>query len=169
VAGKVKTWVWVVIGVAVTCVLGVVAMAGVGFYLFSRHVETKEATPAVAAREIDDIKGGFAGQKPLIELNSRGDVLRTNTDRPTPANIKSPEHLYVLAFDPSDGRGRIVRFRVPFWLLRMKAGNATIDLNGNRMDLEDLRIRVEDLERMGPTLIVDHQATDGERVLVWSK
>ena len=168
-AGKVKTWVWVIVGIAVTCVLALVVMAGVGFYFVSKHMETKAATPASAAREFDAVKAGFAGQKPLIELDSRGEVLRANTDRPTPAHVTSPNHLHVLAFDPSDGKGRIVRFSLPFWLLRMKAGNATIDLNGNRMDLEDLRIRIEDLERFGPTLIVDHQATDGERVLVWSK
>ena len=46
---------------------------------------------------------------------------------------------------------------------------ATIDLNGNRMDLEDLRVSVKDLERFGPALIVDHQGTDGGRVLVWSQ
>jgi hypothetical protein len=78
-----------------------------------------------------------------------------------------PEELHLLAFDPGDGR--IVRFRLPFWLLRMKMGNTTIDLNGNRMDLEDLRLSVDDLERYGPTLVVDHQAASGERVLVWSK
>jgi hypothetical protein len=51
----------------------------------------------------------------------------------------------------------------------VKSGNATIDLNGNRMDLEDLRLTIGDLERLGPALIVDHKSPDGERVLVWSK
>ena len=51
----------------------------------------------------------------------------------------------------------------------MKAGNATIDLNGSKMDLEDLRLTIHDLERQGPSLIVDHQAPDGDRVLVWSR
>ena len=37
------------------------------------------------------------------------------------------------------------------------------------MDLEDLRLSVEDLERFGPTLIVDHASADGNRVLVWSQ
>ena len=45
----------------------------------------------------------------------------------------------------------------------------TIDLNGKHMDLEDLRLTAEDLERFGPTLIVDHRNTSGERVLVWSQ
>ena len=166
-AGKVRTWVWIVVAVGVIGVLGLITMAGIGFYFFSRHIDTREVTPASAAAEFDKIKAEFAGQKPLIELDRRGNVRKAHTDRPAPANAQPPDYLHVLAFDPSDGR--MVRFNLPFWLLRMKAGNATIDLNGNRMDLEDLRLTVEDLERFGPTLIVDHQAPDGDRVLVWSK
>jgi hypothetical protein len=167
VAGKVKTWVWIVIGVVTVCILCLVAVAGVGFYYVSQHIETKRATPASAAKEFDAVKAGFAGQKPLIELDNRGQFVRAHTERSIPPHVKSPDQLYVLAFDPSDGR--IVRFSLPFWFLRMKAGHATIDLNGNRMDLEDLRLSVDDLERYGPTLIVDHQTPDGQRVLVWSK
>jgi hypothetical protein len=167
VAGKVKTWVWVLVAVAVVCVLGLVAFAGIAAYFVAQHIETTKATPASAAREFDAVKAGFAGQKPLIELDKRGQFLKANTDRPVPANVRPPDHLHLLAFDPSDRR--IVRFNLPFWLLRLKAGDTTIDLNGNRMDLEDLRISVEDLERFGPALIVDHTAPDGERVLVWSK
>jgi hypothetical protein len=167
VAGKLKTWVWIVIGVAVVCILGLVAVAGVGFYFVSQHIDAKAATPASAAREFEAVKSGFKGQKPLIELDSRGRFLRANTVRPKAAPTSVPDQLHLLAFDPSDGR--IVRFSLPFWLLRMKAGGATIDLNGNRMDLEDLRLTVDDLERYGPSLIVDHLAPDGDRVLVWSR
>jgi hypothetical protein len=45
----------------------------------------------------------------------------------------------------------------------------TIDFNGRRMDLEDLKLTVEDLERFGSALIVDHRSASGERVLVWSE
>lgn len=166
-AGKVKTWVWIVVGVAVFCVLALVAVVGGAFFYMSRHIETKAATPASAAKEFDTVRAGFAGQRPLIELDRDGKFVRANTDRPAPPRVVVPDQLHVLAFDPSDGR--IVQFSIPFWLLRMKAGNATIDLNGNRMDLEDLRLTVHDLERQGPTLIVDHQDTDGDRVLVWSR
>jgi hypothetical protein len=167
VAGKVKTWVWILIGGAVLCILGLVAIAAVGFYFVSQHVETKPATAAAAASEFEAVKASFAGQKPLIELDRNGRFLRSHTDRPAPANAAVPNDLHLLAFDPSDGR--IVRFSIPFWLLRRRPGNATIDLNGSRMDLEDLRLTVEDLERYGPAVIVDHSAPDGERILVWSK
>jgi hypothetical protein len=166
-AGKIKTWVWVVIGVVVTCIVGLVAMAGIAVYVFSKHVETRSVTPAVAARDFEQVKSHFPDQKPLIELDARGRFIRSNTNRKKPADAPRPEHLNVMAFDPDDGE--IVRLSIPFWLLRLKMRGATIDLNGHRMDLEDLRLTVEDLERFGPTLIVDHKSANGERVLVWSQ
>ena len=165
-AVKLKTLVWAIVAVAVFCILALVAVVGAAFFYMSRHIETKSATASVAATEFAEIKADFPGQRPLIELDRRGKFLRANTEGPTAPKTTTPDELWVMAFDPSDGR--IVRFNIPFWILRMKA-DATIDLNGNRMDLEDLRLTVHDLERKGPSLIVDHQASDGERVLVWSK
>jgi hypothetical protein len=166
-AGKVKTWVWVVLGIAVIGVLCVIAMAGAGLYYFSRHIATRTATPAVATRSFEQVTVRFTGQEPLIELDDRGEYLRSHTDRQVAPNTKSPDALKVMAFDPDDGR--IVEVTIPFWLLRWKMKGTSIDLNGNRMDLEDLKLTVEDLERFGPTLIVDHRSTSGERVLVWSQ
>jgi len=166
-AGKVKTWVWVLLAIVVIGILCVVAMAGVGLYFFSQHVQTRATSPAKAAHDFEQVKIRFAGQKPLIELDDHGRYLRSNTDRTPPPNVKPPESINVMAFDPDDGR--IVRLSIPFWLVRMKMRGATIDLNGNHMNLEDLRLTAEDLERFGPTLIVDHRNASGERVLVWSQ
>ena len=166
-AGKVKTWVWVVVAIVVVGILGLVAMAGIGFYFFSQHIDTRAATPASAARDFEEVRARFTGQTPLVELDDRGRFVKANTDRPAASDVRAPENLYVLAFDPDEGR--IVRLSIPFWLLRLKTGNATVDFNGRRMDLEDLRLSVEDLERYGAALIVDHKAPDGERVIVWSQ
>ena len=166
-AAKVKTWVWVLLGIVVVGILCVITVAGVGLYFFSQHVQTRAASPTNAAQEFDQIEARFTGQKPLIELDNRGHYLRANTDRNPPPNPKTPEALNVLAFDPGDGR--IVKISIPFWLLRMKMRGTTIDFNGRKMDLEDLKLTVEDLERFGPTLIVDHKQATGERVLVWSQ
>ncbi len=166
-AGKIKTWIWVVAGVFVIGILGLVAMAGAGLYFFSQHIETRSASPALAARDFDQIKNQFQGQKPLIELDSRGRYIRSNTDIKPKPNAPMPESVHVIAFDPGDGR--IVKVTIPFWLLRLKMRGATIDLNGRSMDLEDLRLTVEDLEHYGPILIVDHTSPEGDRVLVWSQ
>ena len=166
-AVKVKTWVWVVVGIIVVGILGIVAMAAFSVYYVSQHVKTTEASPAMATREFEQVKTRFTGQLPLIELDDRGQLLRSNPDRHVQQNPHPPEQLNVLAFDPESGR--IVRVTIPFWLLRLKVGGTTVDFNGGRMDLEDLKLTVEDLERFGPTLIVDHKTPRGDRVLVWSQ
>jgi hypothetical protein len=166
-AGKSRTWIWVIAGIVVVGILCVIAMAAAGLYFFSRNIDTHEVSPAMAEREFAEVRTKFTGQKPLIELDSHGELLRTNPDRPEQKDPRRPQTLYVLAFEPEEGR--IVKVNIPFWLLRFKTGNATIDLNGSRMDLEDLKLTVEDLERLGPTLIIDHTMTSGEHVLVWSQ
>ena len=165
-AGKVKTWVWVALAIIVTGIVAVVAIAGIGFYFFTQHIDTRTVSASVASRDFDAVKAKFIGQKPLVELDRHGTFLRSNPERPKAAG-RVPEELLVMAFDPDDGR--IVRVTIPFWLLRLKTGGGSIDLNGRRMDLEDLKLRVADLERFGPTLILDHAREDGNRVLVWSQ
>jgi hypothetical protein len=167
VAGKVKTWVWVVVGVFVVGILFVIAMAGAGFYFFARNIQATTVTTENAAAEFDAVRGRFKGQRPLIELDERGRFLRTNTDRPERPDAPRPEALHVLAFDPDDGD--LVRIRVPFWLLRLKMDGSTIDLSGRRVRLEDLKLTVEDLERYGPSLVLDQTSDGGDRVLVWSQ
>lgn len=169
-AGRVKTWVWIVVGLILAIVVCVVAVAGAGFYFFTRHIQTHEASPASASRDFEDVRKQFAGQKPLVELDSHGNFVKSNPDRPASRTGRVPEELNVLAYDSDEGgSGRVVRVTIPFWLLRLKSGGGHIDFNGNRMDLDDLRLSVEDLERYGPTLIVDHRSDDGKRVLVWSQ
>jgi len=168
VAGKIKTWIWVALGIVVACVATAVVLAGSAFYFFSQAVETHSATAAGAEREFASIEARFKGQKPLVELDRHGTVARANTDRgAAPRTERTPEHVVVMAFNPE--KGRIIRVTLPFWLLRLKSRHASIDFNGKRMDLEDLKLSIADLERYGPTLIVDQSSADGNRVLVWSQ
>ena len=166
-AVKVKTWVWVVVGIAAVCVLFVIGMAAAGIYYFSQNIEARKATPATAASEFDAVRARFKGQRPLIELDERGRFLRSNTDRPAPENPPRLEALHVMAFDPDDHG--LVKVTVPFWLLRLKMKHTRVDLGGSNVDLEDLKLTVEDLERFGPTLILDQTNSGGDRVLVWSQ
>src|SRR3954468_1945665 len=103
-AGRVKAWIWGVISVVVVGVLCVGPVAGVGLVFFSQHVETRTASPANAARDFEQVKARFAGQKPLVELDEHGRYLRSNTDRTAPPNAKPPESINVMAFDADDGR-----------------------------------------------------------------
>lgn len=166
-AGKVKTWVWVVVAIVGLGILGIIAMAAASMYYFSKHVQMREASPAVAARSFDEVKARFATQKPLIELDDDGDFMRSNLDRERPAHPAGLGAMHVMVYDPDDGK--VFTFSIPWWLVRLQKGERAINFNGRDMDLEHLKITVEDLERLGPTLIVDHKSRGGERVLVWSQ
>ena len=167
-AWRLRTWIWIVVSILVVCVLGLIAMAGAGAYYFAKHIKTSEASPAVAERSFEEAKRLFADQKPLLELDEHGNVARSNTvNRPRVANASVPEAIHVLAYDPDEAR--VVRIKIPFWLLRLNA-DSNITFNDNeKISLEELKITVEDLEKMGPSLLVDHKSTRGDRVLVWSQ
>ncbi len=166
-AVKVKTWVWVVVAIAVVGIVGLIAMAAAGMYFFARHVQSTEASPAIAARSFDEVKTKFANQRPLIELDERGDFVKSNLDRERPANPARIDAMHVMIFDPDEGR--LIRFSVPWWLIRLQSGQGRISFDAGDTKMRDLQITPEDIERFGPTLIVNHQSSKGERVLVWSQ
>jgi hypothetical protein len=164
-AGKVRAWVWIVVAIVVFGILGVIAMAAAGLWFVKSHVNIQSATTATASADFQTIRARFVNQKPLIELDERGNFLHANTDRP--AGTERPQTLTILAFDSDDEK--VVRLEVPFWLLRLKGGGSRFDIGGGNVDLAKLRLTVEDLERFGPTLILDQKDTDGSRVLIWSQ
>jgi len=98
----------------------------------------------------------------LMQNSALSEYLRTSLKA-----MPIVEAIHVMAYDPDDSR--VVNVSIPFWLMRLQRGGSVINFNGNDMNLEDLKITIEDLERFGPTLIVDHKSPDGERVLVWSQ
>jgi hypothetical protein len=162
---KVKTWIWIVVGIVALGILGIVAMAAAGLWFVRSHVNVQTTTVAAAASDFDTVLARFSGQKPLIELDDRGDFVRANTDRA--AGTVRPQTLNMMAFDADDEK--VVRMELPFWLLRLKSGGARFSMGGGNVDLAQLHLTVEDLERFGPTLILDHKSRKGERVLVWSQ
>ena len=166
-AGKVKTWVWVVIGIVVCGILGVIAMAGVGLWFVKSHVDIRTTTVAAATEDFQAVRQRFANQKPLIELDEHGRFLRANQDRP--AGTQRPQSLSVMVFNPRDEK--VIRMELPFWMLRLKMGGTRVGVGGggNGFDMSQLHMTVEDLERYGPTLILDQKDTDGSRVVVWSQ
>ena len=164
-AAKVRAWVWIVVAIVVFGILGVIAMAAAGLWFVKSHVNIQSATTAVASADFQTIRARFANQKPLIELDERGNFLHANTERPS--SPQRPTSMNIMAFDSDDEK--IVRLELPFWMLRLKMGGSRVDVGGNNVDLAKLRLTVEDLERFGPTLILDQKDRDGSRVLIWTQ
>jgi len=162
---KIKTWVWVVVAIVGVGILGIVAMAATTLWFVRSHVDVRETTAAAASSDFDAVRARYASQKPLIELDEHDELVRANTDRPS-SSVRL-QSLNVMAFDPKDEK--VVRVEIPWWVLRLKSGGNRISMGGDNVDLAKLQLTVEDLERFGPTLILDHQNRRGARVLVWSQ
>jgi hypothetical protein len=99
----------------------------------------------------------------------------------------SARQVNVLVFDPDDEK--LVRIQVPMWLAKKvyrtaegrddEKGRARPPVNGDgiEIDFDDSerdvarqlhrRVRLEDLEKAGPGILVEVEEDDGEQVLVW--
>jgi hypothetical protein len=162
---KIPTWVWIIVGVVTLGILGVITLAAAGLWFVRSHVNVQPTTVAAATTDFQAIRQRFATQKPLIELDDHGNFVHANTDRPN--GTKQPDSLNVMAYDAREEH--IVRVDIPFWILRLKSRGTLVDVGSGNIDLQKLRLTVDDLERFGPTLIVDHTDMNGSRVLVWSQ
>ena len=163
-------WVWAVIIVVALFVIGIIAMAGAGVYFVTRQVQITTAAPADADQRFAEARSRFKDAQPLIELDRRGEVLRSRLQEAQEARTGSTEPLdtlHILAWDADDER--IVDVAVPFWLLRLNRGSISQFDDAGGLRRANLRITAEDLERVGPALLVDHRAPDGGRVLVWTQ
>jgi hypothetical protein len=166
-AKRVPTWVWVVIGIVVMCAIGLVGVAVTGIYFVAKQVETAEASPATAEHRFEQERVRFKDQKPLIELDGDDNVVATHFDDPRPSGASQKlESLRVMAWDSDDER--IVRINIPFWLLRLKEDPLDI-LADSGIHGKRIRVTVDDIERMGPRLVIDHRGRRGDRVLVWTQ
>ena len=156
---------------ALMIVLGVVvllAILGLGsaVWLFTTAIDVGQADAPGAAREFDRVRERFVGVQPVIAVRDGDPVLlRRPPDAAPPVRLSS---LRILAWDPDDED--LARIDLPFWFLRLKSG--PIDIGANHApfgDGESLGLTVEELERFGPTLVLDHEGESGARVIVWTE
>ncbi len=159
----VKRWVWVVFGVFTFLFVLCIGLAGTGFYFLSRHIETKDVTPAQAAAEFAQVRARFKGEPALIDIRSNGISTERLRQRIERYSGPRPTVVHLLAWEEGE-KGR-VRVTLPMWLLRFKG---SFDVRSSDVDLERIRLDVEDIERAGPALLVDQK--DGRtRLLMWTE
>lgn len=162
-----KTWIWIIVGVAGVCLLGLVVIAGAGVYFVAHHVHTEGTSSADAMRSFDAVRATFKEQRALYEIDVQERPRMARATQELPTSTVKPQDLRVLAFDPE--KQRLVKVSLPFWLLRM--GRQKIDiLNGDRgFELDRLNLDVAELERIGPALVFDFRNHEGVRVLLWTQ
>jgi hypothetical protein len=161
---------WLVAGGVVVLVLalGVTATVGGCFLLVKRQVDIRDGETAESfEREAAAVLSRLGDAPPLVEDTSSGPRLSPGTleRRKVEANGRVPTALHVLVWAPDEGK--IVRLSLPFWLLRL-APNQVVKVDVDDVDLDQLKLSVEDLERAGPGPVLIRDSRNS-RVLVWTE
>jgi hypothetical protein len=168
-----KTWISILIAaVIVVGVLALTVVGGTAFFIY-RHVNAEFTNDRTAEQEFAAARIRFNDQQPLIEI-TRGEEpvvhrdLIPSSGGPRPRKL---ETLRVLAYD--DRAGKLVRVAIPFWLLRILPTHNLSFLNDEGIDVDidsdRVRLTVDDLDRRGPGLLLDHKDRHGSQVLVWTE
>lgn len=168
---RTKTWLSIVVAVLIVVVmLGVAAIGGTAYFVFS-HFRQAPVEEAQAGDRFTQMRQQLSSRKPLIEIDDRDDVVIHRAD--PDAAVTSQSRLKTLRAMVYDAReGRIVDVDIPFWLLRMMPSGGRFSFlndNGINFDSERTRLTVDDLERHGAGLILDHRDRRGSQVLVWTE
>jgi len=166
--GKKTSWPLVFLGIgAFVLVVGVGLVAVAGYVIYQQIAfQATPATELSAEQEFKKAVRKYEGQEPYLVIKDGEPVIN---DESTSTVGKPIEAIRIIIWDPD--KRKVVRLTMPFWLLRMSRGQpikiSSDDEPGSHA--MHLKITVEDLEKRGPGLILDHKAATGERVLVWAE
>jgi len=156
---------WLVLAFVVLAALGLTVAA----ILLASWTELGTASPEGADRAFT-AAAAVAGGPPYLEIDRHGEV-HLHAELEGDAGVPLAT-LRVLAWSPEGGR--LIRVAFPFWFVRMKMGDhlnlgtLTSALAGDWQHL-DLKVSVEEMERRGPGLLLDHRLAGGARILLWTE
>jgi hypothetical protein len=148
--------------VAGVVILLVIVGLGSAVWLFTQTIDRADADEQSADAAFSEVRQRFGNPKPILDVKDGEPVLTRK-----PPDVAHPSRLsmlHVIAWDPDDEG--LTRVDLPFWLIRLKSGPIEIS---SKSGFEDLNLTVEDLERFGPALLVDHVGRGGDRVLIWTE
>jgi nitrate reductase NapE component len=163
-----KTWVSIVI--ASVIIIGMLAVAIVGgtAFFFYRHIDTQFTPQKNAEQQFAAARSRFEGRQPLIEMRFDDEPILHRELMAKANSATKLETLRILAYDPR--AHKLVRVSVPFWLIRLAPSkHFSFNDNGFDFDSDNVRLTVDDLERLGPGLILDQKDRRGSHVLVWTE
>jgi anionic cell wall polymer biosynthesis LytR-Cps2A-Psr (LCP) family protein len=165
-APKKRNWIAIILGV-----LLLMGILGVGCVVitvswFRQNMSVTETGEEAAMQQFDDVRKRFPGQEPLIQLVD--DKPQIAEARANEAASQTPlKTMHVMAYDTDEGN--MVNFSLPFWLVRMRSGPIKISAYQQGWDDRGVSIRIEDIEKHGPGIIVDATRPGEGRVLVWAE
>ena len=145
----------------VTAFLAIVSLS-LGAWFFASAFEATTADAVAATQNFDDVRHRFGSTGPVFEIGADEEP-RLRRQPPAVGPAAAPQTLHVRHWGPDDDR--LSDVSIPFWLLRLKAG--AFSVSSHHAGLRD--VTAEQIERYGPTLLVDHQGHGGDRLLIWTE
>src|SRR5688572_7431738 len=156
-----KTVLLVVAGLIIC--IGIVGVAATVWF-FTSAFESVAADEGRATRSFADVRARFNGSVPVLDMTDRGPVVTRKAPEAIPGRDLNNVHL--IAWDPRDEQ--LTTVTLPFWMLRLKEGPINVSAESAVPDVR-LSMTVEELERYGPAILIDHREQDGSRVLIWTE
>jgi hypothetical protein len=160
---KVRRWAPIVFGVSVFVVFIGISVVVLGVAWFRDHLEIQAASGASADSAFAEVRHRYLDKAPLLEMQGSS-VARSNP----PADSKprtSLTTLHVLAWDAREGR--LARFDIPFWFLRLKETPIRFGTYATGLDELKISLTAAEIERYGPGIIMDIEREGRDRALLW--
>ncbi|KAA3610900.1 MAG: hypothetical protein DWQ01_08320 [Planctomycetota bacterium] len=138
--------------------------------LFSRWSRIESLSEPEVRQRFEQILEQEHLQAPYLEIGEDGKVSVDRSLEGEPGQKLAS--LCLLAWEAD--RGQLLNMEIPFWFVRIKMnryfnlGTLTTALAGD-WDQIQLKISVEELQRRGPGLLLDHVLENGSRILLWSR
>ena len=161
-----RRWIPIVLGIILLIFVVGVGVVILSVAWFRQALDVTEVSQANATQQFDEIRAKFSGQLPLIEMRDGEPALVAARKDEAPSTSKLTT-LHLMAWDEDEEK--LVRFSLPFWLLRMKSG--PIAFSSYSSGFDRVSLRPEDIERHGPGLILDvsEDRRGRGRVLIWAE
>lgn len=166
-----KTILTIVAG-GVICI--VLAGAGIAAWVLLSVFQSEPSDVTSASRQMEEARERFNGAAPLIQITSTrvhatgvnwsGELTHAISANAAPGALA---RLRVLTWRPAEGN--LSRITIPWWLVRMKDDSLNLTEQMGGAQSRAMTLKVEDLERLGPALLIDHVEDDGARFLIWTE
>lgn len=145
-------------------------MFSLSMALLSSWTQTRSADVVEAEQAFMEVRASHGSTPPLLTIDPDGSVrVAPDRTRSAPSELES---LHALSFVPASQR--LIDVEFPIWFVRMKMSD-TINLGtitsfiAGDWDNLDLRLTEDDLDTLGPALLLDHELESGARLMLWTE
>ena len=154
----------VLVGAAIV----VVALLSAGSWMLSSLVKVESLDVSRATPMLDEIRARFAGLEPAFAISDgRVAMVRQPPDRAATRATSTQ------ALPWRQSENTLSRASIPLSLLRFTTEPIPLDrlVEMLETDLEvgSLEVRIRDIQRYGPTLLLDAVTPEGDVVLIWNE